>query len=142
MEKQKVLFICVHNSARSQMAEALLNNIAGDKFQAESAGFEAGTLNPVAVETMRRMNIDISGKKTREVFEIYKTGRIFNYVITVCDEANAERCPIFPGIAKRLNWSFQDPSAFQGTFEERVEQTIKVRDEIKLKILDFIKLYN
>jgi arsenate reductase len=140
MEKQKVLFVCIHNSARSQMAEALLNHIGGDKFLAESAGLEPGTLNPLAVEAMRKMNIDIADKKTQDVFDLFKAGRRFNYVITVCDEANAERCPIFPGITKTLHWSFQDPSRFQGTFEERVEQTINVRDAIKSKILDFIKI--
>jgi arsenate reductase (thioredoxin) len=139
MERQKVLFICIHNSARSQMAEALLNYIAGNKYQAESAGLEPGALNPLAVEAMRKMNIDISDKKTQDVFDLFKAGRRFSYVITVCDEANAERCPIFPGITKTLHWSLQDPSSFQGTFEEKVDQTITVRDAIKLKILDFIK---
>ena len=118
MEKEKVLFVCIHNSARSQMAEAILNHLAGDRFIAESAGLEPGKLNPLAVEAMKDMGIDISQKKTQDVFDLYKQGRRFNYVITVCDEASSERCPLFPGIAKKLHWSFPDPSILQGTLEE------------------------
>jgi len=93
--KQKVLFICVHNSARSQMAEALLNDICGDHFEAHSAGLELGTLNPLAVETMQEIGIDISRKGTQSVFDVFRSGELFAYVITVCDESSAERCPIF-----------------------------------------------
>ena len=95
--KQKVLFICIHNSARSQMAEALLNRICGDHFEAQSAGLEPGKLNSFAVEVMPETGIDISNKKTQSTFDIFKSGELFAYVITVCDETSAERCPIFPG---------------------------------------------
>ena len=108
MDKIKVLFVCVHNSARSQMAEAFLKEIGGNKFQVESAGLEPGTLNSVVVESMKEIGIDISGNKTQGVFEIFKAGKNFHYVITVCDETSAERCPIFPGIAKRIHWSFPE----------------------------------
>ena len=94
--KQKVLFICVHNSARSQIAEAFLNKICGDQFEAHSAGLEPGTLNPLAVESMREIGIDILQKQTQSVFDVFKSGELFSYVITVCDETSAERCPIFP----------------------------------------------
>ncbi len=134
MAKKKVLFVCVHNSARSQMAEALLNHLAGDRFEAESAGLEPGKLNPLAVDAMKKINIDISNKKTQNVFNLVKAGRSFAYVITVCDEATAERCPIFIGITKRLHWSFADPSALQGTYEEKLGQTIAIRDQIAHKI--------
>lgn len=134
MKKKKVLFVCIHNSARSQMAEAFLNQICGDEFEAQSAGLEAGKLNPVVVEAMREVGIDISGNRTKEVFDFIKRGELFAYVITVCDEASAERCPIFAGVTKRLHWSFSDPSSLQGTSDEKLEKTREVRDEIKAKI--------
>lgn len=139
MSQERVLFVCVHNSARSQMAEALLNQIAGDKFNAESAGLEPGTLNPLAVEAMKDMDIDISGKKTQSVFDVFKSARLFSYVITVCDEASAERCPIFPGVTKRLHWSFPDPAALQGTHEAKVKETIVIRDQIKSRIEEWLQ---
>jgi arsenate reductase len=132
--KKRVLFVCIHNSARSQMAEAFLNQICGDEFEAQSAGLEAGKLNPVVVEAMRETGIDISGNRTKEVFGFIKRGDLFSYVITVCDETSAERCPIFAGVTKRLHWSFADPSGFQGTPDEKLEKTRAVRDEIKAKI--------
>lgn len=132
--KKKVLFVCIHNSARSQMAEAFLNRTCGDNFEAHSAGLEPGKLNPVVVEAMQEAGIDISGNKTKAVFDMYKSGQMFSYVITVCDEASAERCPIFPGITKRLHWSFPDPSAIQGTREQKLEGTRKIRDLIEAKI--------
>ena len=138
MDKEKVLFVCIHNSARSQMAEALLNHIAGDRFIAESAGLEPGKLNPLAVEAMKDMGIDISQKKTQDVFDLYKQGRRFNYVITVCDAASGERCPLFPGISKKLHWGFPDPSALQGTFEEKLHKTIEIRNQIKTQIINWL----
>src|SRR6266436_284382 len=132
--KQKVLFICVHNSARSQMAGAFLDEICGDQFEAHSAGLEPGTLNPLAVEAMREIGIDISQKQTQSVFDVFKSGELFSYVITVCDEASAERCPIFPGVTKRLHWFFPDPASFRGPREARLEQTRHVRDLIADKV--------
>ena len=132
--KKKVLFICVHNSARSQMAEAWLNHICGDFFEAQSAGLEPGTLNPLAVQVMQEVDIDISHKKTQAVFDVFKSGQLFAYVITVCDETSAEKCPIFPGPAKRLHWSFPDPSTVTGTKEEKLRQVREIRDEIRQKI--------
>jgi arsenate reductase len=139
MTKEKVLFVCVHNSARSQMAEALLNRKAGDRFEAESAGLEPGKINALAVEAMEEIGIDISHNPTRDVFELYKQGRRFNYVITVCDEASGERCPIFPGISKKLGWSFPDPAALQGSYDERLHQTIAIRDQIKNRIEQWLR---
>ncbi len=135
--KKKVLFVCIHNSARSQMAEAFLNQICGEFFEAQSAGLEAGKLNPLVVEAMEEIGVDISGNKTKSVFDAIKSGNLFAYVITVCDEASAERCPIFPGVTTRLHWSFPDPSTFQGTHEEKLEKVREVRDAIKQKIEDW-----
>ncbi len=129
--KQRVLFICLHNSARSQMAEAFLDEICVNQFEAHSAGLEPGRLNPLAVEAMREIGIDISQKQTQSVFDVFKSGELFSYVITVCDETSAERCPIFPGVAKRLHWSFADPAALTGRREERLVGTRKIRDQIR-----------
>jgi arsenate reductase (thioredoxin) len=139
MDKKRVLFVCVHNSARSQMSEAFLNALAGDRFEAHSAGLEPGTLNPLAVEVMKEAGLDISGNKTKSVFEIFKRGELFSYVITVCDAEAAQRCPIFPGITTTINWSFPDPASFQGSWEERVARTRAVRDAIKVRIEEFIR---
>ena len=135
--KQKVLFICVHNSARSQMAEAFLNKICGDHFEAHSAGLEPGKLNLLAAEAMREIGIDIAQKQTQSVFDVFKSGPAaagFAYVITVCDESGAERCPIFPGATMQLHWSFPDPGALTGTREERLAGTRKIRDQIRARI--------
>jgi len=139
MEKTRVLFVCIHNSARSQMAEAILNYLGGASYQAESAGLEPGKVNPFAVEAMAEMGIDISHHGTQDVFELFKLGRRFSYVITVCDESSGERCPLFPGITKTLHWSFDDPAIFTGTREDRLAATIAVRDAILRKIQDWLK---
>src|SRR3974390_273355 len=98
------------------MAEAFLNFLAGDRFEARSAGLEPGTLNPLAIEVMKEAGIDISENRTKSVFDLYKKGELFSYVITVCDEASAQRCPLFPGLlTARIDWSFAAPSAFTGT---------------------------
>ena len=142
MKKDKVLFVCVHNSARSQMAEAFLNQIADDRFEASSAGLEPGVLNPLAVEVMQEMGIDISGNQTKDVFDLFKKGELYSFVITVCDGANAERCPVFPGIVSRLHWSFDDPAALQGSDEERLEAAREIRDQIRRSVSRFIMEYS
>jgi arsenate reductase len=134
MSKKKVLFICVHNSARSQMAEAWLNHTCPDEFEAQSAGLEPGTLNPLVVEVMNEAGIDLSQKKTQAVFDIWKSGLLFQYVITVCSEAESEGCPIFPGVTTRLHWPFPDPSKLSGTEEEKRSEARKIRDAIRTKI--------
>ena len=132
--KNRVLFVCIHNSARSQMAEAFLKETCGHVFEVHSAGLEPGKLNPVVVEAMREVGIDISRNQTKAVFDMFTSGLTFAYVITVCDEASAERCPVFPGVSERLHWSFRDPSSFQGTPEARLEFTRQVRDEIRARV--------
>jgi arsenate reductase len=139
MDKIKVLFVCVHNSARSQMAEAFLKKIGGERFEVESAGLEPGTLNPIVVKAMEEIGIDISGNKTKSVFDFYKQGKLYNYVFTVCDEAAAEKCPIFPGTRENIHWGFADPSAFSGSHEEKLARTRQVRDEILRKIEEWVK---
>ncbi|HAM38082.1 MAG TPA: arsenate reductase ArsC [Elusimicrobia bacterium] len=136
--KIKVLFVCVHNSARSQMAEAFLNKLAGDKFEAKSAGITPGQLNPIVVEVMKEIGIDISGNKTKGVKEFIDKGDVFDYVITVCDESG---CPLFPVKAEQLHWSFSDPSGFTGIDNEKKIKTREVREQIKARIEDWIKKF-
>ena len=134
MQKQKILFICVHNSARSQMAAALLNETCGEFFEAQSAGLEPGTINPLVVETLHEIGIDISSNTTRRAFDVWKSGQLFPFVVTVCSETEAEGCPIFAGVTTRLHWPFDDPSKFTGTHEEQLAKTRRVRDQIRAKI--------
>jgi arsenate reductase len=135
--KRKVLFICVRNSARSQIAAALLNKMCGEFFEAKSAGLEAGTRNPLAVEALQEIGIDISNNTTQRVFDVFKSGELFAYTITVCSESEAQGCPIFAGVTKRLHWSFPDPSKFTGTHEEKLAKTRGVLRQIQVKIDSF-----
>ena len=137
--KKRVLFICVHNSARSQMAEAFLNDLGGDRFAVMSAGLEPGTLNPYVVRAMEEIGYDISGNSTDSVFEIWKSGQIFDFVIAVCSKEAEEKCPIFPGVSHRLHWPFGDPSSQKGSDEEIMAFTRNVRDQIKEAIETFIQ---
>ena len=121
------------------MAEAFLKQIGGEHFEVESAGIEPGKLNPIVVEAMKETGIDISNNPTKAVFDLFRQGKLYQYVITVCDAVAAERCPIFPGKCIRIAWSFKDPSSFTGTHEEKLQQTRMVRDEIKAAIQQFIQ---
>ena len=125
----RVLFVCIHNSARSQMAEAFLNRIPG--FTASSAGIEPGKLNPIVVAAMREIGIDISGHATKSVAQLIAAKQPFDHVVTVCDEANAERCPVVPGAASRLHLGFPDPSALPGTPDDKLIGTRRIRDDIR-----------
>ena len=129
--KQRVLFLCTHNSARSQMAEGLLRALAGDRFEAMSAGTEATHVRPLAVRAMEEVGIDISEQESKTLQRYLKEP--FDYVITVCDDAN-EACPFFPGAANRLHWSFKDPSKAEGSAEERLAVFRSVRDRIRERI--------
>ena len=136
--KKRVLFLYVHNSDRSQMAESFLNKLGADKYFAESAGIEAGTLNQVVVKVMKEIGYDLSTNRTKTVFEIHKTGKEFDYIITLCDPEAAEKCPIFPGKITQLHWGFNDPSAIIGSESEIIIKTREIRDQIKKKIEEFI----
>src|ERR1051326_8666132 len=129
MNPIRVLFVCVHNSARSQMAEAYLNQLGGGRCEAESAGLEPGVLNPRVVQVMKEDGIDISRNQTKSVSDMIQRGGLYHYVVTVCDETSAEKCPIFPGVAQRLHWSFEDPSSLTGTEQEKIERTRAIRDD-------------
>jgi arsenate reductase (thioredoxin) len=129
--KTRVLFLCTHNSARSQMAEGLLRRLAGDRFEVMSAGTEATFVRPEAVTAMAELGINISGQESKTLDRYL--GEPFDYVVTVCDDAN-EACPVFPGARNRLHWSLRDPSRATGTDEERLAVFRAVRDEILARI--------
>jgi arsenate reductase len=131
MTKTRILVLCTHNSARSQMAEGLLRHFAGGRFEVMSAGTEASSVRPEAILAMSELGVDIS-EQTSKTMERY-LGEPFAYVVTVCDDAN-EACPVFPGAENRLHWSFRDPSQAQGSDEERLEVFRMVRDEIQARI--------
>jgi arsenate reductase len=138
--KYKVLFICVHNSARSQMAEAFLNHLHGDLFEAYSAGYEPGNMNPLAVEVMKEVGIDMSQQKPKNIFDLVRAGMIFSYAITLCVEAE-EGCPIFPGITTRLHWNFPDPSNLTGSREDQLEKVRNIRNAIRSSIEQWVKQF-
>jgi arsenate reductase len=135
-ERKRALILCTHNSSRSQMAEALLRNIAGHRFDVFSAGTVATRVHPLAIEAMREIGIDISGHRSKTLDEF--RGQSFDYILTVCDSAN-ESCPIFPGRAERIHWSFDDPSAAQGDEAARLAVFRRVREEIRKRLEEFAR---
>jgi arsenate reductase len=139
MIDKKVLFICGHNSGRSQMAEAFLRTIGGDRILVHSAGLEPKPINPLVVEVMQELGYDLSQAKSDSVFDFFKEGRLYDYVITVCDETVAGQCPVFPGITKRHHWAFQDPEDLTGTHAEKLDSLRKIRDQIREKVTDWAK---
>ena len=137
----RVLFICIHNSARSQMAETFLNELGKGKFIAESAGLEAGNLNPIAVKAMSEVGFDICKNKTKSVFDFFKQGKRYEIVVKVCDALNGQRCPIFPSTKVTLNWELTDPSSLPGTPEQKLVAIRPIRDLIKIKVEKLIHEY-
>jgi arsenate reductase len=124
------------------MAEAFLKKYAGDHFEVESAGLEPGKLNQFVVRAMAEVGIDISKNPVKDVFELFKAGRVFQVVITVCSKEAAERCPVFPGLAERHHWPFVDPSSFKGTDEEIMAKVREVRDQIESAVNEFVAAKN
>lgn len=134
--RKRVLILCTGNSARSQMAEGLLRNLAGDRFEVESAGVAPTHVRPEAVTAMRELGIDISQHRSKSIAEFL--GQQFDYVITVCDNAN-EQCPVFPANTKRIHWSFEDPAAAKGDEQSRLAIYRRVRDEILQRLRLFLE---
>lgn len=141
MRNANVLFICEHNSARSQMAETYVELLSNGEITAASAGFDPRPINPLVIEVMREDGVDLSQKASQGVFDVFKSGAVFQAVITVCDEAAAGACPVFPGLTHRLHLPFPDPAALEGTHEEKLAETRKIRDQIKAMAADFIAWY-
>jgi arsenate reductase len=131
MTKARVLFLCTHNSARSQMAEGLLRQLAGERFEAMSAGTEATHVRPLAIKAMQEIGVDISHQESKTLDRYLDDP--FDHVITVCDDAN-EACPFFPGAQSRLHWSFEDPSRAEGSEEVRLAVFRRVRDGIRDRV--------
>ena len=139
---KRVLFICVHNSARSQMAEAYMNKLGEGAFVACSAGFEPGPLNPLAVAAMAEEGFDLSKKASTSVFELFKAGQVFDYVVTVCDDAREGQCPVFPGVTRRLHLPFADPAGLAGSEEEKMRKVRQIRDQIKATVVELMGEWN
>ncbi|WP_370574247.1 arsenate reductase ArsC [Methanomethylovorans sp.] len=137
--KIKVLFICVHNSARSQIAEEYLRRIEGDRFEVESAGLKPSSINPLVVEVMKEEGFDLRRKKTQAAWDLFRQGKLYSFVITVCDRKHEEECPIFPRPFVQMNWPFPDPETFTGTDEEKMQQMRELRDSIKERIEQFVE---
>ncbi len=136
----RVLFVCVHNAARSRMAEALLRARGGDRFDVISAGFEPREVNPLVVEALAKIGLSLPSTGPQpSVFELFKAGRHFRYVVSVCDEDQGQKCPLFPGVNKRVSWSFPDPSTFTGTYGEKLARVIEVRDSIGARIDEWLR---
>lgn len=135
MMRPRVLFLCTHNSARSQMAEGFLRHLGGDRFEAASAGTEATRVHPLALRAMREVGIDLSSHTSKTLDALLD--RPWDYVITVCDSAS-ERCPLFPGHTTRLHWSFDDPSGATGSEGERLDTFRRVRDGIQTRVREWL----
>jgi arsenate reductase (thioredoxin) len=133
-----VLFVCIHNSARSQMAEAFLQQLC-PSCSVASAGLEPGQLNPLAVAAMQEIGLDISKNSVNTIFDFLRQEKPFDYVITVCDDASGTRCPLFPGKTERLHWSFPDPAAISGSAEEQMEQVRTIRENIRQRVAWFVE---
>jgi arsenate reductase len=136
MSRSRVLFLCTHNSARSQMAEGFLRTMAGDRFEAGSAGTEKTSVNPLAIRVMAELGIDLGGHTSKLYADV--ASEAWDYLITVCDDAN-ERCPWVPGSVQRLHWSFPDPSRATGSEEERLAVFRRVRDQIQERLTDWLR---
>jgi len=136
MTRARVLFVCTHNSARSQMAEGLLRTLAGDRFEAASAGTEQTAVNPLAIQAMAERGIDISRHISKTTDGLLHEG--WDYLVTVCDDAN-ERCPLVPGVGQRLHWSFPDPSRASGTLQERLVVFRDIRDQIEARLSAWLR---
>jgi arsenate reductase (thioredoxin) len=139
IKRIRVLFVCLHNSTRSRIAEAFLNHLAGDRFAAESAGLEPAPLYLPAVEVMKEIGIDISQQKAKSVFDLFLRCRSYQHVVTICEKTDAERCPTFPGEVKVYHWALADPTLPQKTPEEQRIRTRAIRDQIKAQIEQFIR---
>lgn len=135
-----VLFVCVQNSARSQMAEALLNELGKGQFTAESAGISKGTLNPYVIKVMDEIGYDISQNSVDSVFDFFKENRQYDLVIKVCDESAGQQCPVFPSACLTLIWSFPDPAQLTGDESEIIQGVRRIRDDIRVRIEEMIRV--
>lgn len=140
-EKIRVLFICIYNSFRSQIAEAFLNHKYGNKFIAESAGYKTKEINPLAIEVMQAKGYDITNNTVNRVFDLYNEGRSYQYVVTVCNRESEEDCPIFPGNVVRLHWDGLDnPEEYIGSYEDNLAMARELCNDIEKRVDEFVKI--
>ena len=139
MQKRRVLFMSPVNDSRTQMAEALFNSLAGDEYEAWSAGFQPGELSPVTVKVMREIGLDISAQRTKKLFELYRSGMLFNHIVALCDLSVGEKSPIYPNHRYYIEWSTPDPDAFASTEEERMRRLRRCREELKQRIGEWLQ---
>jgi arsenate reductase len=137
MDKPKVLFLCTHNSARSQMAEAFLRKYAGERFEVHSAGLESRGIDPLTMQVMEEAGLSLEGQRSKSLQDHFMKVS-FGYLITVCGGAD-KMCPTLPGVSKRMHWSLEDPSAFEGTDEEKLTRFREVRDQIETRVVDWLE---
>ncbi len=138
MSKKRIMFVCIHNSARSQMCEAFVRHYADDRFEVHSSGIETGNLNPLVVQAMAEIGISLKGQYAKPASGYIDRGEAFDYVVTVCDESNAERCPMFPGKSERMHWGFPDPSALTGSDVEKMKGIRPIRDAIQEQVTKWL----
>lgn len=134
-QPRRILFVCIHNSGRSQMAEAFLNALGSPDFVAESAGVDPRPINPEVVQVMQEVGYDLSGARSDNIVDFFREGRLYEQVIYVCERGGEQRCPVFPGVRKTLHWPYPDPAAISGSEQERLEQVRQIRDQIEVMIV-------
>jgi len=137
-QPRRILFVCIHNSGRSQMAEAFLNELGGPEFVAESAGVEPRPINPDVVRVMREVGHDLSGAQSDNIVDFFREGRLYEQVIYVCERGTEKDCPVFPGVRQTLHWPFPDPAALTGDEAERLESLREIRDRIRERVGEWL----
>lgn len=138
-QSRRILFVCIHNSGRSQMAEAFLNALGSPDFVAESAGVDPRPVNPEVVQVMQEVGYDLSGARSDNIVDFFREGRLYEQVIYVCERGAEKDCPVFPGVRKTLHWPYTDPSSISGSEQERLEQLRGIRDQIKATIVRWLE---
>lgn len=137
-QPRRVLFVCIHNSGRSQMAEAFLNELGGAEFVAESAGVDPRPINPEVVQVMQEVGYDLSGVRSDNIVHFFREGRLYEQVIYVCERGTEQGCPVFPGVRKTLHWPYPDPATLTGDEAERLESLRGIRDRIRERVEEWL----
>ncbi len=138
-QPRRVLFVCIHNSGRSQMAEAFLNELGGPEFVAESAGVDPHPVNPEVVEVMKEVGHDLSDAESDNIVDVFRQGRLYEQVIYVCERGTEQDCPVFPGVRRTLHWPYPDPAALAGDESERLEALRGIRDQIRSRVDEWLE---
>ena len=137
-QPRRILFVCIHNSGRSQMAEAFLNDLGSPEFVAESAGVEPRSINPDVVRVMQEVGYDLFGAQSDNIVDFFRQGRLYEQVIYVCERGTEQDCPVFPGVRQTLHWPYPDPAALAGDEAERLEALREIRDRIRERVEEWL----